>query len=206
MDAHAHNMHACMHASGRASLISSELARPHICGQMSMHMSIHMSIRMSMHMSIRMSMHMSIRMSIHMSIRMSMHMLLRMSIRMSVHMSIHISFHMSVHMFVHMSMHTIVHVSMHISVHASVQMPLHMCVHMSTRQTMRTEFFELAGRCKSVVACRFKPDQKAKMVTEIKTRNNAVTLAIGDGNNDEQAWNHCHSYFSPKCLHRCLHR
>ena len=71
-------------------------------------------------------------------------------------------------------------------------------------------FFELASKCKSVVACRFKPDQKAKMVPrsrfhapahtrmhacmhahplqvrEFKNRSSAVTLAIGDGNNDEQ--------------------
>lgn len=49
----------------------------------------------------------------------------------------------------------------------------------------RDKFFELALRCKSVVCCRLTPFQKAKIVEEVKKRKKAVTLAIGDGANDE---------------------
>eukprot|EP00475_Leptophrys_vorax_P030552 TRINITY_DN4586_c0_g2_i3.p1 TRINITY_DN4586_c0_g2~~TRINITY_DN4586_c0_g2_i3.p1 ORF type:complete len:582 (+),score=141.09 TRINITY_DN4586_c0_g2_i3:225-1970(+) len=50
----------------------------------------------------------------------------------------------------------------------------------------RDKFFELASKCKSVVACRLTPHQKASIVREVKTRKGALTLAVGDGANDEQ--------------------
>ena len=43
----------------------------------------------------------------------------------------------------------------------------------------------VAQRCKAVVCCRCRPDQKARMVNLIRTRvPSSRTLAIGDGAND----------------------
>mmetsp|Transcript_12746 Transcript_12746/g.19092 ORF Transcript_12746/g.19092 Transcript_12746/m.19092 type:complete len:1460 (+) Transcript_12746:82-4461(+) len=50
---------------------------------------------------------------------------------------------------------------------------------------LKEEFFELASKCKSVVACRCTPLQKAWVVDEMRKRTGAVCLAIGDGGNDE---------------------
>jgi magnesium-transporting ATPase (P-type) len=50
----------------------------------------------------------------------------------------------------------------------------------------RDKFFELASMCKSVVACRLTPHQKATIVREVKERKKALCLAVGDGANDEQ--------------------
>jgi len=47
-------------------------------------------------------------------------------------------------------------------------------------------FLWIATRCKSVVACRMQPNQKAMIVNLVKTTQKVVTLAIGDGANDEQ--------------------
>ncbi len=45
-------------------------------------------------------------------------------------------------------------------------------------------FLDLVRNCAVVICCRVSPLQKAKVVTLIKRRENAVTLAIGDGAND----------------------
>ena len=45
-------------------------------------------------------------------------------------------------------------------------------------------FYKICLRCESVVCSRVSPKQKAEMVSLIKTSNNAITLAIGDGAND----------------------
>eukprot|EP00466_Bigelowiella_natans_P013751 jgi/Bigna1/56260/estExt_Genewise1Plus.C_900001 len=50
---------------------------------------------------------------------------------------------------------------------------------------LKEQFFELASKCKSVIACRCTPSQKAWIVEEMRERTGAVTLAIGDGGNDE---------------------
>jgi magnesium-transporting ATPase (P-type) len=50
---------------------------------------------------------------------------------------------------------------------------------------LRTDFFDLAAKMKSVICCRLTPFQKAKIVQEIKARQKVITLAIGDGANDE---------------------
>ena len=48
---------------------------------------------------------------------------------------------------------------------------------------LRETFFELASMAKSVICCRLTPAQKGKIVQEFSKRH--VTLAIGDGGNDE---------------------
>lgn len=45
-------------------------------------------------------------------------------------------------------------------------------------------FFKLAMKCKSVIFSRVSPYMKAKIVNLVRTRNNAITLAVGDGAND----------------------
>eukprot|EP00954_Amorphochlora_amoebiformis_P006629 519429-Amorphochlora_amoeboformis.AAC.1 len=50
---------------------------------------------------------------------------------------------------------------------------------------LKEDFFELASMCKSVIACRCTPLQKAWVVEEMRERTGAVCLAIGDGGNDE---------------------
>jgi phospholipid-translocating P-type ATPase (flippase) len=52
-------------------------------------------------------------------------------------------------------------------------------------ERLKDDFFQLAIRCKSCVACRLTPFQKSKMVEEIRLRKGVVTCAIGDGANDE---------------------
>lgn len=49
---------------------------------------------------------------------------------------------------------------------------------------LRETFFELASLAKSVIACRLTPAQKGRIVAEF-TNKGHVTLAIGDGGNDE---------------------
>jgi magnesium-transporting ATPase (P-type) len=49
---------------------------------------------------------------------------------------------------------------------------------------LRETFFELASMAKSVICCRLTPSQKGRIVEEFG-RKGAVTLAIGDGGNDE---------------------
>eukprot|EP00808_Paulinella_micropora_P011362 g46982.t1 len=53
-------------------------------------------------------------------------------------------------------------------------------------ENLREDFFKITSKSKSVVACRLTPYQKAKIVSEQRRRNGAITLAIGDGANDEQ--------------------
>jgi len=43
---------------------------------------------------------------------------------------------------------------------------------------------DVACQCQAVICCRLTPLQKALIVNLIKRRENAVTLAIGDGAND----------------------
>jgi magnesium-transporting ATPase (P-type) len=50
----------------------------------------------------------------------------------------------------------------------------------------RDILFDIAMDCKSVIACRLTPLQKALIVKEVKQRRNIIALAIGDGANDEQ--------------------
>ena len=50
---------------------------------------------------------------------------------------------------------------------------------------LKEKFFELASQCKSVIACRCTPLQKASIVEEMRNRTGSVCLAIGDGGNDE---------------------
>lgn len=45
-------------------------------------------------------------------------------------------------------------------------------------------FFKLANRCQSVICCRVSPLQKANVVSMVRERTGALTLAIGDGAND----------------------
>ncbi|KAJ3214767.1 hypothetical protein HDU67_001212 [Dinochytrium kinnereticum] len=45
-------------------------------------------------------------------------------------------------------------------------------------------FLELATRCGAVICCRVSPLQKAQVVEMVKSRRNALCLAIGDGAND----------------------
>jgi len=47
------------------------------------------------------------------------------------------------------------------------------------------KFIKFALNCHSVVACRLQPSQKARIVQAIKDSTGAITLAIGDGANDE---------------------
>eukprot|EP00118_Oscarella_pearsei_P013031 m.100197 g.100197 ORF g.100197 m.100197 type:complete len:1253 (+) comp37085_c0_seq9:5030-8788(+) len=49
---------------------------------------------------------------------------------------------------------------------------------------LRDLFFRTATLCKAVICCRVTPLQKAKVVGLVKEKQNAVTLAIGDGAND----------------------
>jgi len=49
---------------------------------------------------------------------------------------------------------------------------------------LETAFTELAKGCNAVLCCRVSPLQKAKVVQLIKSREGAITLAIGDGAND----------------------
>ena len=46
------------------------------------------------------------------------------------------------------------------------------------------QFYKISNRCITVVISRISPKQKAEIVNLIKTSNNAITLAIGDGAND----------------------
>ena len=47
-------------------------------------------------------------------------------------------------------------------------------------------FFKLTQSCRSVIACRLEPKEKAQIVEEMKRRTGKVCLAIGDGNNGQQ--------------------
>jgi hypothetical protein len=58
-------------------------------------------------------------------------------------------------------------------------------------ESLQTRFFDLAARCKSVVACRLEPKEKADIVKIMKKRTKAVCLAIGDGNNGQQSPRTC---------------
>jgi len=50
--------------------------------------------------------------------------------------------------------------------------------------SLNDKFLELATQCKGIICCRVTPLQKAKVVTLVKNKRNAITLAIGDGAND----------------------
>lgn len=51
-------------------------------------------------------------------------------------------------------------------------------------ETMIDEFFQFAKNCKSVLACRMEPKEKADIVSIVRVREKCTVLAIGDGNND----------------------
>ncbi len=51
--------------------------------------------------------------------------------------------------------------------------------------SLMTRFFDLAARCKSVVACRLEPKEKADIVSVMRKRTGKICLAIGDGNNGQ---------------------
>ena len=53
------------------------------------------------------------------------------------------------------------------------------------RAQLREQFFRLAAMCKSVVACRCTPLQKAQLVRQIRLRTGACVMSVGDGGNDE---------------------
>jgi hypothetical protein len=57
---------------------------------------------------------------------------------------------------------------------------------------LRSKFYDLCSVCKSVVCCRLTPYQKALIVREMKRRKGVITLAIGDGANDEQMIKEAH--------------
>jgi len=50
--------------------------------------------------------------------------------------------------------------------------------------SMEQLLMDVACRCQAVICCRVTPLQKALVVSLIKRRKNAITLAIGDGAND----------------------
>jgi magnesium-transporting ATPase (P-type) len=50
---------------------------------------------------------------------------------------------------------------------------------------MQDSFVRFALNCHSIVACRLQPSQKARIVLAIKEGTGCITLAIGDGANDE---------------------
>lgn len=52
------------------------------------------------------------------------------------------------------------------------------------REHLCIMFVDLAKRCESVVVCRVSPIQKAQVVKLIKSRLDAICLAVGDGAND----------------------
>jgi len=52
-------------------------------------------------------------------------------------------------------------------------------------QEIQDAFVRFALNCHSIVACRLQPSQKARIVRAIKEGTGCITLAIGDGANDE---------------------
>jgi len=52
-------------------------------------------------------------------------------------------------------------------------------------ESLLNAFLDLALRVKSVVACRLQPDQKSLIVQLIRERKRVITMAVGDGANDE---------------------
>jgi len=52
-------------------------------------------------------------------------------------------------------------------------------------QAVQDSFVRFALGCHSIVACRLQPSQKARIVRAIKEGTGCITLAIGDGANDE---------------------
>jgi len=53
-----------------------------------------------------------------------------------------------------------------------------------TNDQLLDDFFDLASHCRSVIACRLEPKEKADIVARVKAREQTPCLAIGDGNND----------------------
>ncbi|ETO22126.1 hypothetical protein RFI_15075 [Reticulomyxa filosa] len=51
--------------------------------------------------------------------------------------------------------------------------------------TLLDKFLELSTLCKSVLAVRMQPNQKAQIIELVKTATKNITLAVGDGANDE---------------------
>ena len=73
--------------------------------------------------------------------------------------------------------------------------------------TLNDKFLELATQCKGIICCRVTPLQKAKVVTLVKTKRNAITLAIGDGANDVsmiKGWEFFESFFETKMFCEAL--
>jgi magnesium-transporting ATPase (P-type) len=64
------------------------------------------------------------------------------------------------------------------------------CVHgdvwkqLSRDPDLLTEFFQMTSLCRSVIACRLEPKEKATIVESVRSRTKVTCLAIGDGNND----------------------
>eukprot|EP00494_Astrolonche_serrata_P006514 UN06538 len=57
--------------------------------------------------------------------------------------------------------------------------------HIFSDETTKDKFMNFALKCHSVVGCRLQPSQKAVIVKSIKEETGCITLAIGDGANDE---------------------
>lgn len=62
----------------------------------------------------------------------------------------------------------------------------HTPAEVALQQSTLSAFFELTASCRSVIASRLEPREKAAIVEEMRRRTGLVCLAIGDGNNDEQ--------------------
>ena len=55
---------------------------------------------------------------------------------------------------------------------------------LAIQKKLEDAFVEVSRECNAVVCCRVSPLQKSQVVRLIKTREKAITLAIGDGAND----------------------
>ena len=69
---------------------------------------------------------------------------------------------------------------------ANKKLVAHTPAEVALQQSTLTAFFDLAASCRSVIASRLEPREKAAIVEEMRRRTGLVCLAIGDGNNDEQ--------------------
>ncbi|ETO24785.1 P-type ATPase, partial [Reticulomyxa filosa] len=55
----------------------------------------------------------------------------------------------------------------------------------NSENDLKGKFLSLSTMCKSVIGVRLKPYQKAEVVHFIKTNTQCITMAVGDGSNDE---------------------
>ncbi|PRP77783.1 putative phospholipid-transporting ATPase IA [Planoprotostelium fungivorum] len=58
-------------------------------------------------------------------------------------------------------------------------------LHFALNDNLKMKLLTLATKCKAVICCRVTPGQKAAVVRLVRQNLNAITLAIGDGANDE---------------------